>query len=647
MNSAQGVAPLLHYKDPAALAQWLCKAFGFSEHETVAEPDGSIVFISLEVGNGLALICPASASPLQNLIVQPAQIGGANTQTCYVCVDDVRAHKSQAVAAGAALEIDEQPDSNGDLYYACRDPEGHVWYFGSSPIESRSAAVPVRRPGAVGRAAMSMAMMLLIGGLVAGLLYLFDTDAGSRFVSSLMSSIRKTQVSASDNGDHKSNDLQDDTRGRDAAAGLAEQLARARSMTLAAEGALHKTEAQLSQALADKATAEQALHAAQSVSEQLQAAQQKSIGSAVDTREALAKLQGEHQLALTHIKEQEQALHQMEARLSQAIAEKDAAEQAVLAARAEAGELQVARQEAVNAAADARRAVATLQDEHQLTLGRLMEQEQATRQTEARLSQAVADKEAVERTLHAAQSEVERLQAAQQGAADVRRELAGLQEQYRLALTQIAEREQAARGLEARIVEVEAARQEAERLKAASESALAAERVQNTRAEMERGRSSTATEAVIHSDAQGQESLNAAEAPAPGPQDAGSAVPAADSQPSSFASVPGAGATTGNSPSAKQASKGRAACRRALVKVAARASGIPTMAELTPLCASASLEPVRCFDWVMGSGSDWSTEVGVALCGGSRSARATVDCFRRQLASQPSWQDAVAACTAH
>jgi uncharacterized glyoxalase superfamily protein PhnB len=46
-------------------------------------------------------------------------------------VADVRAHYDNAKAAGASI-VDEYAEKEyGGAGYAARDPEGHLWYFGS------------------------------------------------------------------------------------------------------------------------------------------------------------------------------------------------------------------------------------------------------------------------------------------------------------------------------------------------------------------------------------------------------------------------------------------------------------------------------------------------------------------------------------
>ena len=41
------------------------------------------------------------------------------------------AHYRQALVAGAVVVIDIKDEDYGGRGYSCRDPEGHIWNFGS------------------------------------------------------------------------------------------------------------------------------------------------------------------------------------------------------------------------------------------------------------------------------------------------------------------------------------------------------------------------------------------------------------------------------------------------------------------------------------------------------------------------------------
>jgi uncharacterized glyoxalase superfamily protein PhnB len=61
----------------------------------------------------------------------PRDLGGIGSQSPYVIVEDADAHYRRAVAAGAQIVLDIEDKDYGGRGYTCRDPEGHVWSFGS------------------------------------------------------------------------------------------------------------------------------------------------------------------------------------------------------------------------------------------------------------------------------------------------------------------------------------------------------------------------------------------------------------------------------------------------------------------------------------------------------------------------------------
>jgi uncharacterized glyoxalase superfamily protein PhnB len=125
------ITPVLRYRDAGAAARWLCEAFGFQEHNRAQELDGRVKYISLRLGDSVVLVRPVANSALDDLMVQPEAIGGANTQSCYLTVSDVANHHARAESAGAKVELEPQDDGLGGRIYTCRDPEGHLWSFGT------------------------------------------------------------------------------------------------------------------------------------------------------------------------------------------------------------------------------------------------------------------------------------------------------------------------------------------------------------------------------------------------------------------------------------------------------------------------------------------------------------------------------------
>ena len=125
------VVPCLRYRDAPAASDWLCRAFAFERHLVVPGPGGTIAHAQLVFGNGMIMLASAADSEFDRLMKQPDEIGGAETQTAYVIVPDADAHYRRATAAGASIVLDIKDADYGGRGYSCRDPEGHLWNFGT------------------------------------------------------------------------------------------------------------------------------------------------------------------------------------------------------------------------------------------------------------------------------------------------------------------------------------------------------------------------------------------------------------------------------------------------------------------------------------------------------------------------------------
>jgi len=130
-NTRATLIPCLRYRDASAAIEWLCKAFGFEKMLVVPEGKDRIAHAQLSFGNGMIMLGSVSDNAYGRLLKQPDEIGGAQTQTVYAIVTDPDAVYVQAKAAGAEIVIDIKDEEYGGRGFTGRDPEGHVWTFGS------------------------------------------------------------------------------------------------------------------------------------------------------------------------------------------------------------------------------------------------------------------------------------------------------------------------------------------------------------------------------------------------------------------------------------------------------------------------------------------------------------------------------------
>jgi len=191
-TDAATIVPMLRYRDVATAIDWLCEAFGFQRHTLVRDEDGTVRYAELVFGRGLIMVAPADGSDLDAFMKQPSDMGGAETQVCYLFVADAPAHCAQAKRAGADIILDIKDEDGGGRGYSCRDPEGHVWNFGTyDPWRRRPASAAVR--GGLRASVRSIALAITtLAGIVAASA-LFDTTA-------LVVHLRRSELNAASSG---------------------------------------------------------------------------------------------------------------------------------------------------------------------------------------------------------------------------------------------------------------------------------------------------------------------------------------------------------------------------------------------------------------------------------------------------------------
>jgi len=126
------IIPSLRYRDALGAIDWLCRAFGFEKSAVHTDDNGIVLHAQLVFGNGMIMLSSvANEGAWGERIAQPDEIGGRETQCPCVIVSDCQAHYEHAKAAGATIVDEYQVKEYGGAGYSCRDPEGHLWWFGS------------------------------------------------------------------------------------------------------------------------------------------------------------------------------------------------------------------------------------------------------------------------------------------------------------------------------------------------------------------------------------------------------------------------------------------------------------------------------------------------------------------------------------
>jgi uncharacterized glyoxalase superfamily protein PhnB len=133
-NSPEGwprISSALFYDEAGKAIDWLGRAFGFDTRLKVDGDDGGIVHSELVFGDGVVMVASVSRGERR---ASPRSIGGVNTQSLFVYVDDVEAHCARARGAGAKILSEPKTTDYGDEWwvdrgYEAEDLEGHRWYF--------------------------------------------------------------------------------------------------------------------------------------------------------------------------------------------------------------------------------------------------------------------------------------------------------------------------------------------------------------------------------------------------------------------------------------------------------------------------------------------------------------------------------------
>ncbi len=126
----QRIYPSVRYNDAKAAIAWLKSALGFEEHVIYLGEDDSVAHAQLALGGNLIMLGSVKDDPYGK---SPASLGGV-TGGVYIAFDtpaEIDACYARAKAAGAEI-VRELCDTDYESHeFGTRDPEGHVWSFGT------------------------------------------------------------------------------------------------------------------------------------------------------------------------------------------------------------------------------------------------------------------------------------------------------------------------------------------------------------------------------------------------------------------------------------------------------------------------------------------------------------------------------------
>ena len=123
------IIPYIRYEDAPAMLDWLERAFGFERH-AVHEDGGKVAHAEITFAGGMFMVGSTGGDGPESAVT-PNQLGGRATGGMYVVVEDVDAHCERAREAGAEIIREPEDQEYGSRDYSARDPEGHIWSFGT------------------------------------------------------------------------------------------------------------------------------------------------------------------------------------------------------------------------------------------------------------------------------------------------------------------------------------------------------------------------------------------------------------------------------------------------------------------------------------------------------------------------------------
>lgn len=121
----------LRYADAPKIYDWLIDAFGFERCAEHYSQDGrTLLHGELRLGDSYVMLGSAEDNAFSKLVSRPAELGGT-TASPYIATDDIDARCERARRAGAEIIMEPTDQPYGSRDFICRDPEGHVWCFGT------------------------------------------------------------------------------------------------------------------------------------------------------------------------------------------------------------------------------------------------------------------------------------------------------------------------------------------------------------------------------------------------------------------------------------------------------------------------------------------------------------------------------------
>jgi uncharacterized glyoxalase superfamily protein PhnB len=127
------IFPVLRYDNAPAAIEFLVAAFGFAAASDYRSPEGGVLHADLRFGPSVVGISSTGSSA--------ADSPWANVrQGIYIAVGNADSAYQRARSAGAEIAMPIADQSYGSRDFTLRDPEGHLWGFGTYVMDRGDGA---------------------------------------------------------------------------------------------------------------------------------------------------------------------------------------------------------------------------------------------------------------------------------------------------------------------------------------------------------------------------------------------------------------------------------------------------------------------------------------------------------------------------
>lgn len=125
------VIPGMQFRNAPEAIEWLCRVFGFEKRAVYPGPDNTVMHAELTLGGGMIMVGSVRGDASERRMRVPAEIGGVQTCSVNLIVNDADQVYARAQANGAEIVETIEDKPYGGRGFACLDMDGHLWHVGT------------------------------------------------------------------------------------------------------------------------------------------------------------------------------------------------------------------------------------------------------------------------------------------------------------------------------------------------------------------------------------------------------------------------------------------------------------------------------------------------------------------------------------